>query len=96
MTARALLRRPPRISCVICAYNEAPRICAVLAVACAHPLLDEIIVVDDGSTHGTAEVVEGEVFPANLADLPEFRKTLRHALQLLHKNGARGAIAASQ
>jgi fructuronate reductase len=37
-----------------------------------------------------------EVFPADLADLPEFRKVLRHALQLLHENGARGAIAASQ
>ncbi|MFM0731652.1 glycosyltransferase [Paraburkholderia sediminicola] len=59
MTARPPLRHPPRISCVICAYNEAPRIGAVLAVACIHPLLDEIIVVDDGSTDGTAEIVEG-------------------------------------
>ncbi len=46
-----------RISCIICAYNEAPRIAAVLAVACAHPLLDEVIVVDDGSSDGTADVV---------------------------------------
>lgn len=59
MTDRALLSRPSRISCVICAYNEAPRIGAVLAVACVHPLLDEIIVVDDGSTDGTAEIVAG-------------------------------------
>ena len=58
MTARAPLRPPPRISCVICAYNEAPRIGTVLAVACAHPLLGEVIVVDDGSTDGTADVVE--------------------------------------
>ncbi|MFM0731645.1 mannitol dehydrogenase family protein [Paraburkholderia sediminicola] len=36
-----------------------------------------------------------EVFPANLTDLPEFRKALQHALQLLHEKGARGAIAAS-
>ncbi len=46
-----------RISCIICAFNEAPRIGAVLAVASAHPLLSEVIVVDDGSTDGTAEVV---------------------------------------
>jgi fructuronate reductase len=37
-----------------------------------------------------------EVFPADLAALPEFRKALLHALQLLHENGAQGAIAALQ
>jgi glycosyltransferase involved in cell wall biosynthesis len=50
------LRQDKPISCVICAYNEAARIGEVLAAAVGHPLLDEVIVVDDGSTDGTADV----------------------------------------
>ncbi len=46
-----------RISCIICAFNEGPRIGAVLDVAAAHPLVAEVIVVDDGSTDDTAAVV---------------------------------------
>lgn len=51
-----------RISCIVCAFNEAPRIAAVLDVISIHPLLDEVIVVDDGSTDYTAEIVKR--FPA--------------------------------
>lgn len=58
MTGRAALPSSP-ISCVICAYNEAPRIGAVLAVVAKHPLIDQVIVVDDGSTDATAEVARG-------------------------------------
>lgn len=46
-----------KLSCIICAYNEAPRIGAVLAAAAQSPELDEIIVIDDCSTDGTAEAV---------------------------------------
>ena len=48
---------PARLSCILPAYNEAPRIGAVLACVLDHPLIDEVIVVDDGSTDGTAAVV---------------------------------------
>lgn len=43
-----------RVSCVIPAYNEAPRIGAVLAQVTGHALIDEVVVVDDGSSDGTA------------------------------------------
>ncbi|MDH3673719.1 MAG: glycosyltransferase family 2 protein, partial [Gammaproteobacteria bacterium] len=46
-----------KISCVMCAYNEAPRIANILSVVINHPLIDEVIVVDDGSTDTTAEQI---------------------------------------
>jgi glycosyltransferase involved in cell wall biosynthesis len=51
-----------RISCLICAWNEAPRLGGVLAVVERHPLIGEVIVVDDGSTDGTADVAHA--FPS--------------------------------
>ena len=51
-----------RISCIIPAWNEATRIGAVLSVALDHPMIDEVIVVDDASTDDTASVVGA--FPA--------------------------------
>ncbi len=60
----------PKISCIICAYNEAPRIAGVLEAATAHAGLGEVIVVDDCSTDTTAEVVRR--FPAAiLIQLPK-------------------------
>lgn len=47
------------VSCIIPAYNEEKRIGAVLAVVVKHPLIDEIIVIDDGSEDRTREIIEG-------------------------------------
>jgi glycosyltransferase involved in cell wall biosynthesis len=46
------------ISCIVPTYNEAPRIGNVLPVLASHPLIDEVIVVDDASQDNTREVVE--------------------------------------
>jgi glycosyltransferase involved in cell wall biosynthesis len=53
-----------RISCIVCAYNEAERIGAILEAVRGHPALHEVIVVNDGSTDDTE---------ALLADYPEIR-----------------------
>ncbi|MBI2546774.1 glycosyltransferase family 2 protein [Candidatus Woesearchaeota archaeon] len=42
--------KKPLVSAIIPAYNEAPRIGNVLDVLANHPLIKEVIVVDDGST----------------------------------------------
>ena len=47
------------LTCVIPAYNEQARIGAVLAAVLGHPLIDEVLVVDDGSSDGTSDVVRG-------------------------------------
>ena len=53
-----------KISCIVCAYNEADRIRHILDAVYRHPMLYEIIVVNDGSTDDTA---------AMLANYPEIR-----------------------
>lgn len=59
-----------KISCIIPAYNEAKRIGEVLSVATTHPLISEVIAVDDGSTDGTAQAIAA--FPT--AHLIEHKK----------------------
>lgn len=51
------MRSRPSISCIICAYNEGRRIGRVLRAVAGHPLLGEVIVVDDGSTDDTGACV---------------------------------------
>ncbi len=46
-----------KISCIIPAYNEGKRIRKVLEVVIGHPLIFEIIVVDDASLDDTGKIV---------------------------------------
>ncbi|MDK3018424.1 glycosyltransferase family 2 protein [Pseudodonghicola flavimaris] len=58
----------PRLSCILPAYNEAPRLGRVLDVTLAAPQIDEVIVIDDGSTDETAAIAT-----ARTRDCPRLR-----------------------
>lgn len=58
----------PRVVMVVPAFNEAQRIGTVLEVAGRTPLVDSIIVVDDGSTDATASVARR--YPVVVISLP--------------------------
>jgi glycosyltransferase involved in cell wall biosynthesis len=47
------------VTAIVAAYNEAERIGSVLEVLTSYPGFADVIVVDDGSTDGTGEVVAG-------------------------------------
>jgi glycosyltransferase involved in cell wall biosynthesis len=58
MTDTSAQPRKPLIAVILPAYNEAQNIGAVLEVLHATDLLDEIILVDDGSTDNTIEILQ--------------------------------------
>ena len=47
-----------KVSCIIPAHNEGPRIGDVLRVACNHNLVSEVIVIDDGSEDNTKVIAK--------------------------------------
>jgi len=47
-----------KISVVIAAYNEEPKIAEVLKIVEHHPIINEVIVINDGSKDNTSEVVK--------------------------------------
>jgi glycosyltransferase involved in cell wall biosynthesis len=52
------MKEKNRISCIIPAYNEGNRIEAVLKIIQNHPLINEVIAINDGSTDDTASVIK--------------------------------------
>jgi len=70
-----------KISCVICAYNEASRIRTILSAVIDHPLLAEVIVVNDGSTDETHNLLASYGDKLKLISYPQ-NKGKTHALTL--------------
>ena len=50
-----------KISCVIPVYNEAARVEKVLAAVAGHELIDEIIIINDGSTDNSEAILKNLV-----------------------------------
>ncbi|MFH1089024.1 MAG: glycosyltransferase [Candidatus Uhrbacteria bacterium] len=48
----------PKITAIIPAYNEEATVAEVVRVACASKLIDEVLVVSDGSTDNTAQAAQ--------------------------------------
>ncbi len=59
----------PAVTVIVPAYDEQETIASVVAVLVDHPLVDEVIVVSDGSSDGTAENARSA--GARVVELPE-------------------------
>lgn len=70
---------PDKVAVIIPAHNEAPRVGAVIEPALACGIIDEVVVVDDGSGDGTHEAAEE--YPVRV-------------VRLLKNSGKGGAIKA--
>jgi glycosyltransferase involved in cell wall biosynthesis len=64
-----------RISCIVCAYNEADRIRHILDAVHRHPALLEVIVVNDGSTDATNALVAAYCDIRSISYTPNRGKT---------------------
>jgi glycosyltransferase involved in cell wall biosynthesis len=62
-------RTAPQVSAVVPARDESPTIAGVVRPLVAHPLIDEVIVVDDGSTDDTAKCARAA--GATVISMPE-------------------------
>lgn len=51
-------RRRPRVSAIVPVYNERSTVAGVVATLGSSSLIDQIVCVDDGSTDGSAQVLE--------------------------------------
>jgi glycosyltransferase involved in cell wall biosynthesis len=69
----------PKVSAIIAAYNEQDTITGVIRAVEGHPLVDEIIVVDDGSSDATSA---------------RARETSARVITLEHNAGKAGAMDA--
>jgi glycosyltransferase involved in cell wall biosynthesis len=52
------MNKTKKVSVVIAALNEEPRIGNVLKIVCGHPLVSEVIVINDGSEDKTGEIAK--------------------------------------
>src|SRR5215207_1855104 len=87
-TFNAITDLPTRISIIIPAYNRADLLPKTLDSALAQTRLpDEIIVVDDGSTDSTADVLAGYSAPVIVLRQPNWGRSAARNAGMAHSTG---------